>query len=196
MIEITAPPIPGLFMGTGVSSDVIASVNRSIGASDYFGSALDPYRDSYNAYVSRYVRPVIEAQQEIKREHGKAFKMDAIYALTSREDLMHTPPSMELPILMHPEVRWLLEKGRIEGYGYTPDDLPEEDCYGRLINNGRRTTWAGGDAYEDVFRVTRCSTDPQLTAQELDDIERTRNFIDDFLYSTMFDPTSPEDVRG
>jgi hypothetical protein len=103
---------------------------------------------------------------------------------------------MHMPILMHAPVKDLFERGLIDGYGYDPTHLPEEDVYGRLIDNGRVSTWYDGPKLPDTFRTIHRSDDPDLTPAELDHIEMTRNFIDTFLIETVFDPTSPDDVRG
>jgi hypothetical protein len=104
-----------------------------------------------------------------------------------------------MSILLHPDMRRLLEQGRISGWGYDPDDLPEEDMYGRMLNNGVADFENPNSFNEDdcvVFNYEWDSTDPDLTEEELDAIGATREAIDTILRSFDYDPTMPDEDRG
>ncbi len=54
---------------------------------------------------------------------------------------------------------------------------------------------ADADGYIE-FNYEWCSTDPRVSIDELDAIERTRNYMDKILATTDFDPTDFPNSRG
>ena len=112
---------------------------------------------------------------------------------------------MQLPILLDPEVLQLLKQGRIDGFGYSYEQLKDvEDVYGRYINNGLcecvqealQKDPETGETYietEEVF----WSDDPQFTEDEIDKMAATREFIKLYILSqSNLDPSSISEERG
>ena len=116
---------------------------------------------------------------------------DIFRPLLTQEDFAAVPPCMYEAIVMHPPVKELLKQGRISGFGFDPDFLPEEDVFGRLINNGVCKDVLG--SADENGKVTLTwefhSTDPELSFGELDAIEATRDAIEKLLENTQYDPT-------
>lgn len=112
--------------------------------------------------------------------------------LETWEDFSQVPPAMALPIALMPEIRTGIESGRFAGYGFDPSLYPQEDVFGRLINNGL------GDLKPTGIVEHVClweSTDPELTEAQLEDIERTRENLRRLMEEDpTIDPTDPSQM--
>lgn len=188
----------GSLLGTSGTQALINSINDSLGSSSFFGSVHDAYRDIRNSFMENIVRPIQQATQVMQSAVNILLNPDIYRPLTNSEDLRAIPPCMFEPILMHPPVRSLLEQGRISGFGYDPRYLPQEDVYGRLINNGCVNgvlDHIEADGGVDLYYEWR-SDDPQLGFDEIEALEQTRRFIDELLATTNLDPTDVTEERG
>ena len=104
-----------------------------------------------------------------------------------------------MAILMYEPVRMAFQEGRVEGFGYNPESLPEEDVYGRMIENFTCRDVAAASDEEGYYPIsaTLYSDDPDLTDDELFAIRSTRRFIrDKILKGTDRDPTAIDLPRG
>jgi len=106
---------------------------------------------------------------------------------------------MELAIAFFPPVRKLMEEGRVDGFGYDPNSLQEDDVYGRLIDNFTCNDVAEAsdeEGYYDI-KAVQFSDDPEYSDDELYAIHKTREYIlDKLLAETDRDPTDIEVCRG
>jgi len=119
--------------------------------------------------------------------------------LDSIEALSATPLCMELPILLYQPVRDLFERGRVEGYGFNVESLPDEDFYGRLIDNHYVPDVLAAMDDEGYFESSSLtfSDDIVLTLDEQDAIRATRAYIlEQVLEMTDRDPTAISQIRG
>jgi len=193
-----AIPSAGALLGTTVSDDLLTSLNQNLNlGSDFFGSIEDVFHKS-RKLVNTVIQPIRDTAIKLRHVTAKLVKQDKIIPYTEFNDFNYVPPSMELPILMYKPVYDLFQEGRVAGFDkYDPDNLPEEDVYGRLINNGY---------VEDVFGVVKDkqyttvyefdSEDPDLSFEELDWINETRAAIERMLDETDKDPTCYPRRRG
>ena len=202
MTEALITPALGSLLGTNVSSDVLTYLNNQYGGQGgvIFGQPGDPLADSFNNLMNVVTQQLDQTDQIIQDTVVAVEQPCVIRAITSEEQLYHTPVSMQLPILMYAPVRKLFEEDRIYGYGFDKSCLPEEDVFGRLINNG--SVEFNPDNYDDK-KIPEYITeewkndDPKLTDEELEDIEATRNFVMKYLQEQMKeggdmrDPTDP-----
>lgn len=188
----------GSLLGTTGTSALLSSINDSLGGSSFFGSVHDGFRDIRNSFVENIVRPIQQAAVAMQSVVNILMNPDTIRPLVNGEDLRAIPPCMYEPIIMFPPVRLLLNQGRISGFGYDPEKLPEEDTWGRLINNGCvHDVLANVDADGDVpVDYEWRSTDPNPSFEELDAVELTRSFIFKLLETTTLDPTDYPFDRG
>lgn len=197
-----ALPTPADLLGTTGTRETIELINREIGGGGYFGSEADPFRTGYKTFMTQVIEPIRNAAFYVAATAKKLMDPDQIKPIVTMDDLERIPPSMHLPILTYQPVRSLLKAGRIDGFGYTIDQLPEEDVYGRLINNG--TTSLHIDDYrdhkEELIEYTLewewASDDPDLSFDEMDYIADTRAFLDYVLEHTDVDPTDAPSLRG
>lgn len=188
-------PSLGSLIGSRVSSDVFDSIN-SQGHASFFGAEFDHMRQEF---FNRYVRPMDQVNLEISRTVNAIMNPDQFRILESIEDFRSIPPCMELAIVMFDPIRQGMIEGRIEGFGYDPSSLPQDDVFGRLIDNfSCNDVLAASDeeGYYDIS-ATLYSDDPDLTPDELHAIDKTRSYIlNKLLKETDRDPTAIELPRG
>lgn len=197
-IIVSDIPSPGALLGTSGSANLIQAINDSFGSASFFGSAQDIYAATSNAFIQNIVKPIQQMGQQVTHLTRSLLNPDEFRPLIELDDFRYVPPCMQLPILMYAPVRQALEEGRVSGYGFDPENLPDEDVYGRLIDNGY---------VEDVFETcgdnTACdltwhwkSDDPDLSISEIEAIQETRRRIDYILQETPWDPTDIRTERG
>lgn len=197
-VAMSTFPTLGSLMGTSGSDAIINNINAASGSTTFFGSMYDRYATIRNKFIENIVVPIKAAEAVLYKTVDAMVNIDRIKPLITMDAFKSITPAMHLPILMYEPVRTLFDQGRVSGFGYDPEFLPEEDVYGRLINNG--TTYDALESLDDENMVTLdytyWSDDPVLTDEELDSIEDTRRFVDRILADTVYDPTDIDLERG
>lgn len=197
---ITLPdmPTPSVLLGSTGNSTVISMLQNSYANSSFFGSALDKFSDTSNYFINTFVAPAIALSRQMVDVVGSALTPDAYVTMTKIEDFEHVSPSMHMPILMYEPVRKLFEQGRVQGFGYSINDLPYEDVYGRVANNGyiENVATAMDDKGVVTFTWDMYADDPDLDPDDCDAILDTRRTIDKILAETLLDPTAIRFDRG
>lgn len=188
-------PSLGTLIGSRVSNEVFESINSHNHAS-FFGGEFDHMREEF---FNRYVRPMEQLNLDISRTVNALLNPDHFRILESVEDFRSIPPCMEMAITLFEPVRQGIVEGRMEGFGYDPLTLPDEDIYGRIIDNfscDDVLTASDEDGRYDIS-ATMYSDDPDLSPDELYAILKTRNYIlDRILAETDRDPTAIDLSRG
>lgn len=186
---ITLPQaIPmGVYTGQAGAQAVLEDLNaswRNCGTGVIFGQ--DSFGEKFKAFSSMIGQQITEIKNTVLRSVEAVCCPNKFQEITCKEDLYHIPACMFIPILTAPDVRPLFEAGRLDGFGVTADQLPEEDVYGRLINNGRFTS-DDPKIHDPDFCIswTFKSGDPDLTRDQLDCIETSREFISTFIEEQM-----------
>lgn len=188
-------PSLGALIGSRASSDVFDAIN-SHGHSSFFGSDFD---NMNREFFNRYVRPMDQVNLEIQRTINAVMNPDHFRILDSIEDFRSIPPCMEMAIVMFEPVRQGIIEGRMEGFGYDPSTLCDEDVYGRMIDNFTCEDVAAASDDQGYYDIhgTVSSDDPDMTDDELFAIRKTRNYIlDKILADTDRDPTAIDLSRG
>ena len=204
-IKTGAYPSVATIMGSLGSQALIQELNDSSGASRFFGSAQDRFAATFTKFNTELIAPWYRQQLKLESTVQTLMRKDEIAALTSLEAFNWVPPVMQLPILLDPEVLQLLKQGRIDGFGYSYEQLKDvEDVYGRYINNGLcecvqealQKDPETGETYietEEVF----WSGDPRFTEDEIDKMAATREFVKLHILATSDrDPTDISSQRG
>lgn len=185
----------GMLLGSRVSGEVFDSIN-STGHSSFFDNEFAHMR---NEFLNRYVRPMDALSNDLTRTVNMVMNPDRIRILDTVEDFRSIPPSMELAILMFEPVLQGFKEGRIEGFGYDINTLPEEDIHGRYIDNFTCEDVAEAsddDGYYDI-KATFYSDDIDLSEDEVYAIRKTRDYIrNKLLPKTDRDPTNIDMMRG
>lgn len=188
-------PSLGDLLGTGTSSDIFDRVDNS-GYSSFFGSE---FTHMGQRFYDRHVRPLEELSFEIGRTVNMLVNPDRYRTLASIEDFRSIPTCMELPIVMFAPLRQALVEGRIEGFGYNPDSLPEEDVFGRMISNFACDDVAAASDENGEYEISAIfdSEDPDLSDDDLYHIRLTREYIKESIWkNTDRDPTAIDIPRG
>ena len=176
----------GLMCGQGGMQSELDELNsqwRSSGAVIFGGR--DAFAEKFAAFSNMIGQQITEVKETVLRSIEAVCAPNKFQEITCADDLYNVPACMFIPILTAPDVRALYDTGVLSGWGVTPDQLPEEDVYGRLINNGRFDT--GSENYDRNAPVswTYETGDPLLDREQLDKIETSRAFISTFLEEQM-----------
>jgi hypothetical protein len=190
-LQLSGNITPGTLLGTTGTQELIQSINQNLGmSSEYFGSVHDIFNKGRQVFMQNIIEPIRQIGTQIRSAANKLLRNDVIAPLITPDDYQYVPPSMHMPILMYEPVRKLHKQGRVYGFGYEPENLPDEDVYGRLINNGSMNTYVDLNTKgEYTLEWTWKSSDPELEFTELDHIEQTRQYLDEILRDQLFDPT-------
>ena len=174
----------GALLGTTGRQDLIDSINARCGGSSFFGSENDPYRDQYQTFMNAVINPMRQTRDKLLAVSNAIFRTDTYRAIRSLRDLEQgIPPCMQMGIVMYEPVRKMLEEERIDGFGIKPNQLPDEDVYGRLIKNGTFELYHGCLDKESQYTYTDevTSLDPEIPREDLDMLQETREYIDKFM---------------
>lgn len=185
----------GMLMGTGPTSSVFNTID-AYGYKSLFGDEFDHMNAQF---IDQHIRPMEELNFELSRTVNMLMNPDNHRILDSVEAFRSIPSCMELPILMYAPVLEGFRQGRIEGFGYDPDSLPDEDVYGRMLDNFNCEDVAEVCDDEGYYEVsgTMYTDDPDLNDEELYAIRKTREYIrDKILNGTDRDPTAIDLPRG
>ena len=198
-LTLSGIPSAGALLGTGVSADILTRINQNIGTNQsFFGSVHDMFSTGRQMFVDNIITPIRNIATQLKHTAARLVQQDKIMPILVESDFEYIPPSMMMPILLFEPVRELHKQGRVDGFGFDPDNLPEEDVYGRLIDNGTvEDIWSASDK-DGKYQLTWVfdSDDPVLSFDELDYIADTRMAILDLLKNTNYDPTNYPQSRG
>lgn len=103
-------------------------------------------------------------------------------------DMTNISPVNHLNIMTYAPIRTLMEQGRIEGFGYDPESIPE-DMIGLKLNNGKSYIEDDGSYHKQIYRY---SDMPRYSEEELRIFEHQRRMLDLCLQDTNFDPTNTD----
>lgn len=199
MMELGATPFLGNLLGTGGNA-LSEYINQMTDRSQFYGTTMDTIGSFRQQFVDKLVTPVKQAGSRISNLIDKIMSEQTIYPVTSFEMLEKVHPDMYIPILTHKPVYDLLKQGRIDGYGINPSVVENyKETYTRLFEtNGYADNSVerivGGGRVFIYHEIT--SMDPYYTVEEIDAILDTRDFIDDVLKHTPYDPTDSTALRG
>lgn len=190
-LYLSSAPSPGALLGTTGTQELVQQINNNLGmASNFFGSVDDIFAKGRQAFIQNIVEPIRQVGNTIKGVTNKLLKNDVIMPLIEENDYAYVPPAMHMPILLYEPMRNLHDQGRIYGFGYDPANMPTEDVYGRLINNGTVDLAKDMESDGTITFIHEWDTDdPDLSHEELSYIEQTRRYLDEIIEQRKFDPT-------
>jgi len=208
-LQCNVIPTIGSFLNTAVPQEILNSISSVASTNVSLPPNIAEFIEAgRQKFINDIINPLKETLGIVRKKINiQLDDANTIRPLTSLEDLINPPPVMILPIVTFKPIRKLLEEGRIDGYGINPQYLPEEDVYDRLINNGKvddilnsllpkKNKETDETEYYIIHRNVITSEDPDLTFEELDAIEETREFLLEVLRTTQVDPTNPSKMRG
>lgn len=199
MSAITLGAVAGIgsLVGTVGNDPLIRAINTEMGSGDFFNTIDDMLSRGRKCFVENIIKPFRLIGDTVKNIVGRFEVDEIIIPITTEDQLRRIPICMQAPILHYAPIRKLFDEGRIFGFGHTV--IPDGDPYGRLINNGTVKDVLGAmdktGEFEFVYEFK--STDPDLSYDELESIEETREYLDWLLENSEIDPTDPMgNVRG
>jgi hypothetical protein len=197
---LTSIPSLGSLFGTSASPELINQINASLPTQGVFGTALDPFKVHYENFKQQIINPILATHEQIQslKTMTTEVQEDKIVSIYNVDQLeFQCPKAMHMPILLHTPIRQLYEQGKISGWGYDISSLSNidskeiaPDIYGEML----KSCVADMDYEKDQGLVGYSywdSTYPDLTLDELEDIQETREFLDDLLEYSDIDPTDP-----
>lgn len=153
--------------------------------------------ERFNSFYERVLEPEFKANFQVANALGN-FRIDAMRPITSVIDLENgIPATMHEAILTFPPMRKLFENGEIQGFGMKPEQLPCEDVWGRLIDNGQvdvNPEIKEGDVLH--FEWEYHAGDPIHSVDDIRAVRQTREWIEEFLEKTKYDITDYPNKRG
>ena len=204
LTEIDSVPSLGAMIGNVHSQDILTQINARWGTNTVaFGLANDPYKDEYQNFMNLLDTEIRKSDDYVLNTTQRIFNPDIYMPITTAHDLACIPQCMQVPMLMMPAMRDMFEQGMIWGWGWNPESLPEEDYYGRLIGNGRAVIVPQApDATPDYITWEYRTTDPDLTEEQLDVIDKSRRWLADMIERELSengqhrDPTDLSNLSG
>lgn len=190
-----AMPSASFFMGPSSTVEITQEINASVG-STFIGNHHDEWD---NAFFRHVVAPARQAMEQARYASASLGITDEWVPIETFDQLRALPPSMQLPVVMYGPVRKLLMDGRISGFGYIPESIPEENPYERLFNNGTIDN-LGALPRDDQgnipleFNYEWHCTDPDLSIDQLFSGEALYATLKEWLAETDEDPTSPPNL--
>ncbi len=186
----------GNMLGTGSNAELIKTINyQTGGGSSYYGTDSDPYRNNYFHFMQNIIQPIRDTHIKLQAAKMTIEKPDEYRVIDSVEELEKgIPPCMYDGIVTFPPIRELAYAGKIEAFGIDVDNYPLEDTYGRLIDNG--TVMLVPENIKDgmiELKYKWVSTDPEMSIDEIEILDETRQFLEEFLTNERtehIDPTS------
>jgi len=190
MSLITLPTsIPmSLLTGQAGHQAVLEELNaswRNSGSGVIFGT--DSFESKFQAFSNMLGERIESVKNTVLKAVETVCCPNKFQEISCEDDLYHVPACMFIPILTDPVIRPVFEKGKLDGWGVTASQLPEDDVYGRLINNGRIDTGAEDYTRDKMMTWVVYSDDPDVTREDLNMVEYARGFCRDFLKRQMSD---------
>lgn len=178
----------GALLGTSGNQSLIDSINARCGGASFFGSMSDPFRTNFENFMVQVIQPIREAQAALQQT-SQYLKNDDVYRpINSLEELEKgIPPCMRLGILYYPPIRTMLDEDRIDGWGISPKSLQEGDPYADPLRNDYvvlHSTTVGPKGEYEIVHVEN-TTDPVMSATDVEALRETREFIDQFMNEEM-----------
>lgn len=195
----------GNMLGTVGSHALMQQISKQSGFdTSYFGSANDPYKTSFQHFMTTAVQPAREFAAEMKSANATVHKNEFKY-IDSVEALKEgVPACMWEPLLSYEPIRKLAQDERLEGFAMAFEEIQamDYDPYAWLLDNGK-ADYNKPDEEGEIELVWRwkIGVDPDLTIDELDMLDTSREFMLEFLQhedTEHLDPTSipPLQLRG
>ena len=181
------------------NSRLISNLNSMFGDNSYFGSEYDRYSSSFTKTINYFNTRSMIAERDLKISLGAISEINAFRTCNTEESLRNLPPCMVEPITFSTRICDLYSQNRIQGWAdYTAEEIKEnKKKWHRLLNqNGinRYDPRTSSKDKESTFRIVTKSGDPELTFEERDDIEATREYVEWIMENTDIDPTDMDEI--
>lgn len=181
-----APTMSSL-LGARGHEEVVSRINQTWEKHNRSGFNFDDiplHRDCGKLFRAAQLR--IEEDLETLQELNVADKKEVYQAITNANQLFHLTEGDKLVIATAPAVRPLAIAGVLDLYGWTLTSLPENDPFESVLEVGLKSD---NEGVPDEY-VSRCidTSTLDLTDRDIENIEKTRDFIDEFMAKQLGHP--------
>jgi len=185
--DIDNVPSLSAMIGNVNAPAVLEQINAKWGNNTVaFGMPSNPFNDNYHHFMNLVNKQLANTDKIVMATVNAVINPNQYRPIQSETDLILTPPCMQLPLLMMPQMYDLAVENKIWAWGYDTSTLLKEDVYGRIINNGR-IEWDPRDPSTCPEYITWefKQDDPDLSDEEWEAIEKSRKYLSDWLETEM-----------
>ena len=187
LAELDNVPSLGALIGNTHSQEVLERINAKWGNSAVsFGLPSDPFNDQYRNFMNLVNGQLAKTDAIVRATVSSIMAPNTFRPIQNETDLILTPPCMQIPLLMMPQMHDLFMERKIWGWGYDPASLPTDDQYGRLINNGK-IEWDPRDpsTCPEYIEWNFEQDDVHITDEMLEAVDKSRRWLADWLEKEM-----------
>ena len=191
----------GSLLGGNSQQMLLNNLESTTGGRSYFGSEADPMREGYQTYMTHIVEPIRQSAEELKAIAVGYECFDEYREISSMDELMRgVPPCMRMGIVTYEPLRDMFNEGRIDGFGFKPEELPINDPFENACESGK-IRYTADDIKDNKIDVEykRDSDDRELTPEQALALSSTRDYIDEFMDNPKtrhLDFTDPTSLHG
>lgn len=185
----------------GNNQGLVDYLSSTFSNTGYFGSDQDRYHNAFSKTINYFYNKSIIAENDLKVAMGAISEINEIRICNTEESLRNIPPIMIEPITFGTDIYKLYRQNKIQGWiDYSNEELKENRKKWKRILD-----WNGVNRYNPEysrkdqmshFRIMSKSGDPELTLDQIDDINETREYVNWILENTDIDPTDMDELRN
>ena len=175
------PTLYGLIGGVQ-SQVVLDNINSKWGgtASVAFGQISNPMNEHYRNFMGLIQGQIARTDNLIREVTQSVLYPEHWRVIDSEEALAAAPACMQPALLMTPGVFELFKEGKLSAWNWDPATFPDEDVYGKQLENGRITIHPDdADNLPEAIVSTydTAEIDFQMTEEQMDILEQSRKFL-------------------
>lgn len=175
-------------------------LNRGFNNTGYFGSERDRYREAFGTTINHFLNRSFIAENDLRRSLGALSDIDDFRDCSTEESLRNIPPCMTEAITYGCRPLYeLYNQNKVQGWFESTKEerIEGKKKWHRLLYQNGVSRYKEGDKDEvSTHRWMWKTGDPDLSFQQLDDIEATREYVEWILENTDIDPTDMDEIRS
>lgn len=199
LAEIDTIPSLMAVIGSTQSQSVLDAINARYGgtASVAFGQTTNPMNEDYRNFMSLVHNKIEKADNIIREVTQSILYPEHWRVIDTEEALAAAPACMQPALLMTPGVFELFKENKLSGWDWDPDTFPNEDVYGKQLNNGKiiidpRDPSILPEYVESEWNSAE--TDFELTDEQQEILEKSREYLIKLVNQEMSNNGSRRDI--
>lgn len=196
MMDMSSAP-DSMFVGNYAPSHVLEQINRDMGAERiHFGSVGERFNSLFNTFDNLFVKTLNTAKIMIDQTKKVIQGTVTMIPILTEDDLYIVPENMHIPLLAYEPLRKLHVEEKIDGWGVSPDWVPNDDPWKPVLEFGYiETDPITGDLPEEVF--WQWSThDPELSDSEVEALRESRRYFETMIAQELGKDGQMRDPTG
>ncbi len=138
LAELDTNPSLGAVIGNTQSQHTLDQINAKWGgtATVSFGQIENPLNAGYRNFMN-YIQGSLARTDRMVQEVTQSIMYPEHWRVIDSEEALAAPPAaMQPALLMTPGVFELFKEHKLSAWDWDPDTFPDEDVYGKQLNNG------------------------------------------------------------